>query len=48
MENSVLNALDDRYAHIMNAYRITGEAKVKGILQFVETMIESKYFRVRI
>ena len=44
MENPVLNALDDRYGHIVNAYRMTGEAKIKGICQFVETLLESKSF----
>ena len=42
IENPVLNALDDRYRYIVNAYRLTGDAKIKGILQFVETLVESK------
>ena len=42
MDNPVLNALDDRYRYIVNAYRLTGDAKIKGILQFVETLVESK------
>jgi len=44
IENPLLNALDDRYGCIVNAYKLTGEAKTKGIVEFVSTCIESKYF----
>ena len=37
-----LNAIDDKYNHIINAYALTGTAKVKGTVEFLETLIENK------
>ena len=37
-----MNAIDDKYSHIINAYALTGTAKVKGVVEFLETLIENK------
>ncbi len=34
--------MDDKYAYLVNAYGLTGLAKIKGILEFTETLIENK------
>ena len=37
-----LQAIDDKYSYILNAYSLTGTAKAKGTVEFLETLIESK------
>lgn len=34
--------LDDKYAYLVNAYGLTGLAKIKGILEFTETLLDNK------
>ena len=42
MEDPNLARLDDKYAYLVNAYGLTGLAKIKGILEFTETLVENK------
>ena len=41
-DDPTLNAIDDKYSHIITAYSLTGTAKVKGTIEFLETLIENK------
>lgn len=41
-EDPTLQAIDDKYSYLLNAYSLTGLAKVRGILEFLETLIENK------
>jgi len=41
MNDPTLSSLDDKYAYLVNAYALTGTAKIKGILEFVDTLLES-------
>ncbi len=34
--------MDDKYAHLLSAYQMTGNAKVKGAVEFLETLVENK------
>jgi len=34
--------LDDKYSYLVNAYGLTGTAKIKGIIEFIETLIENR------
>ena len=42
MEDPNIARLDDKPAYLINAYNLTGTAKIKGILEFTETMIEAR------
>ena len=42
MNDPTLTALDDKYSYLLNAYSMTGAAKVKGVIEFVDTLIENK------
>ena len=42
MEDPNIARLDDKAAYLINAYGLTGKAKIKGILEFTETLIESR------
>jgi len=42
MDDPNIARLDDKYAYLVNAYGLTGEAKIKGILEFTETLIENR------
>jgi len=41
-EESDLSAVDDKYNCLLNAYALTGTAKAKGVVEFLETLIESR------
>ena len=34
--------MDDKYSHLLSAYQMTGSAKVKGTVEFLETLVDSK------
>jgi SWI/SNF-related matrix-associated actin-dependent regulator of chromatin subfamily A-like protein 1 len=34
--------MDDKYAHLLSAYQMTGTAKVKGTVEFLENLVENK------
>lgn len=42
MNDPTLNALDDKYSYLLNAYSLTGAAKVKGVIEFIDTLLENK------
>lgn len=42
MDDPTVARLDDKYAYLVNAYNLTGSAKIKGILEFTETLLENK------
>lgn len=42
INDPTLNALDDKYSYLLNAYSMTGSAKVKGVIEFLETLVENK------
>ena len=42
MTDPTVARLDDKYSYLTNAYCLTGNAKIKGILEFTETLIENK------
>jgi hypothetical protein len=42
MEDPNIARLDDKAGYLINAYGLTGKAKIKGILEFTETLIESR------
>ena len=42
LNDPTLSALDDKYNYLLNAYAMTGAAKVKGVIEFVDTLIENK------
>ena len=42
MEDQNIARLDDKAAYLINAYSLTGSAKIKGILEFIDTLIESR------
>jgi SWI/SNF-related matrix-associated actin-dependent regulator 1 of chromatin subfamily A len=42
LEDPNIARLDDKAAYLINAYNMTGAAKIKGILEFCATLIESK------
>ncbi len=42
LNDPTLTALDDKYSYLLNAYSMTGAAKVKGVIEFVDTLIENK------
>jgi len=39
MEDATVARLDDKYAYLVNCYGLTGLAKIKGILEFTETLL---------
>jgi SWI/SNF-related matrix-associated actin-dependent regulator 1 of chromatin subfamily A len=41
-DDPTLQAIDDKYSFLLNAYSLTGLAKVRGVLEFLETLIENK------
>ena len=42
MQDPNIARLDDKHAYLINAYGLTGLAKIKGILEFTDTLIEAK------
>ena len=38
--------IDCEEKQIIKAYKLSGEAKLEGIIQFVETMLESKCYEI--
>lgn len=42
MSDPTLSALDDKYSYLLNAYAMTGTAKVKGVIEFIDNLIENK------
>ena len=42
MQDTTFSSLDDKYSYLVNAYGLTGTAKIKGILEFVETLLENR------
>ena len=42
MNDPTLTALDDKYSYLLNAYAMTGAAKVKGVIEFIDTLLENK------
>ena len=42
MQDATLRSLDDKYSYLVNAYGLTGTAKIKGIIEFVETLLENR------
>jgi SNF2 family DNA or RNA helicase len=41
-EEKDLSSIDDKYNCLLNAYALTGTAKAKGVVEFLETLLESK------
>ena len=41
-EDPTLQAIDDKYNYLLHAYQMTGTAKVKGCVEFLETLIDNK------
>jgi SWI/SNF-related matrix-associated actin-dependent regulator 1 of chromatin subfamily A len=41
-EDPTLQAIDDKYSYLLNAYSLTGLAKVRGVIEFLENLIENK------
>ena len=35
-----LEAMDDKYSHLLSAYQMTGSAKVKGTVEFLENKVK--------
>lgn len=42
MDDPNIARMDDKAAYLINAYNLTGSAKIKGILEFMDTLIESR------
>jgi len=42
LNDADLEAMDDKYSHLLSAYQMTGSAKVKGTVEFVENLVENK------
>ena len=42
MNDPTLSALDDKYSYLLNAYAMTGAAKVKGVIEFIDNLLENK------
>ena len=42
LNDPTLNALNDRGAYLSEAYAVTGKAKIKGVLKFMESLIDNK------
>ena len=42
MQDPNIARLDDKAAYLINAYNLTGKAKIKGVLEFTETLIENR------
>ena len=42
MQDATFSSLDDKYSYLVNAYGLTGTAKIKGILEFMETLLENR------
>jgi SWI/SNF-related matrix-associated actin-dependent regulator 1 of chromatin subfamily A len=42
MQDPTFSSLDDKYSYLVNAYGLTGTAKIKGIIEFMETIIENR------
>ena len=37
-----LEAMDDKYSHLLSAYQMSGSAKVKGTVEFLENLVENR------
>lgn len=42
LNDADLEAMDDKYSHLLSAYQMTGTAKVKGTVEFIENLVENK------
>jgi SNF2 family DNA or RNA helicase len=42
LNDADLEAMDDKYSHLLSAYQMTGSAKVKGTVEFIENLVENK------
>eukprot|EP00347_Sterkiella_histriomuscorum_P021164 403335006 len=42
MADPTFSSLDDKYSYLVNAYGLTGTAKIKGIQEFIETLLENR------
>lgn len=42
MNDPTMSALDDKYGYLLNAYSMTGSAKVKGVIEFIDNLLENK------
>ena len=42
MNDPTVARLDDKYAYLVNAYGLTGLAKIKGILEFTDALLDNK------
>ncbi|CDW72220.1 snf2 family n-terminal domain containing protein [Stylonychia lemnae] len=42
MSDPTFSSLDDKYSYLVNAYGLTGTAKIKGIQEFMETLLENR------
>jgi SWI/SNF-related matrix-associated actin-dependent regulator 1 of chromatin subfamily A len=41
-DDPTLQAIDDKYNYLLHAYQMTGTAKIKGTVEFLDTLIENK------
>ena len=41
LNDADLEAMDDKYSHLLSAYQMTGTAKVKGTVEFIENLVEN-------
>ena len=42
LDGTEMERLDDRQSQLLSAYQLTGSAKVKGTVEFIETLVENK------
>lgn len=42
MSDPTFSSLDDKYSYLVNAYGLTGTAKIKGILEFIDTLLDNR------
>ena len=42
VQDNIISSLNDKNAYLVNAYAETGSAKIRGIVEFVETLLENK------
>lgn len=40
LNDAQLEEMDDKYAHLLSAYQMTGTAKVKGTVEFLENKVK--------
>ena len=42
LDGADMERIDEKYNHLLSAYQMTGSAKVKGTVEFIETLVENK------